>query len=358
MTAQPNELDVVRRAPHANAMPETTDIVQGRLVAALQAFLRGQGAVQDLRVMADGHAGLTFGFSLRPSRGAAREYILKKAPEGVPRSGSTDVYRQVGLLRALSRSGFPAPDVPWASDSDDVLGAPFIIMERLPGRSVIVWAPEPASTAQFADPTDMWTEAARLMGALHAFDWRAALCDWQAPTNLSSELERWTKLLRHTEDEVLRRTAKDLSTALRASMPAEPAIALLHGDLQPGNVLCENGRAQGLIDWDLASIGPVGMDVGWLLMIADAEGWAPDWRPYAAPSRVALLDAYRAAGGAPPAEIDWHQAFAFFRMAAITGLNLKLHRDGRRRDPIWEHFATAAPYMLRRAHYLLQHNDG
>ena len=41
-------------------------------------------------------------------------------------------------------------------------------------------------------------------------------------------------------------------------------------------------------------------------------------------------------------------------MTAITGLNVKLHRDGRRHDPIWEKFAMAAPYMVRRAFSLLK----
>jgi aminoglycoside phosphotransferase (APT) family kinase protein len=337
-------------------MPKPLEREEGAetpLAHALQRFLQDHGLVSNLRVMEDGHAGLTFGFMLSGRNGDARDLILKKAPDGVPRRGSTDIYRQVPLLRALSSAGFPAPDVPWASETGHALGAPFIIMDRLPGRGIIVWDPSPAGLEQFVDQADVWTEAARLMAALHAFDWRDTLSGWEEKTSLSAELERWTRLLRHTQDEGLLRAAEALSARLRATTPSNSAIGLLHGDLQPGNVLYEQGCAHGLIDWDLASIGPIGMDVGWLLMIGDAEGWSSTWTPHAAPSANRILDAYRMAGGAAPNDLNWHRAFAFFRMAAITGLNVKLHRDGRRRDPIWEYFAGAVPFMLSRATSLM-----
>ena len=47
----------------------------------------------------------------------------------------------------------PVPAVPWASPDDDVLGTPFIVMERLPGRVFLVWEPHssfPRDPAQHA----------------------------------------------------------------------------------------------------------------------------------------------------------------------------------------------------------------
>jgi aminoglycoside phosphotransferase (APT) family kinase protein len=318
------------------------------LSGRLQDFLAQTGQVANFQIMADGHAGLTFGFDLVGAAGDATPYILKKAPVGVPRSGSADIYRQSALLRTLHSSGFPAPAVHWAHSGDDVLGAPFIIMEKLSGRSVIVWSPSPAALAQFTDASVMWAQSARLMGVLHAFDWRVHIPSWQKPTSLTTELERWERLLRHMPDCEARARARALANALTHTIPDPGSIGLVHGDLQPGNVLFENGQASGLIDWDLAAIGPVGLDVGWLLMIADPHGWAIDWRPHAPLSRDVLLEIYYAAGGPPCPDVSWHQAFAHFRMAAITGLNLKLHRQGRRIDPIWERFYASVPFMLAR----------
>lgn len=324
------------------------------LADALGRYLAADGAVSNFRVMEDGHAGLTFGFTLTGAQSSPRDFILKKAPDGVVRSGSTDIFRQARLLRALNAAGFPAPDAPWAEDGEAILGAPFIVMERLGGRSVIVWDPAPDVLAQFEDAARMWTETARLMGLLHSFAWRRDLAGWEAPTTLPAELERWTRLLRHMEDDVAARRAHRLAVALRECAPSNPIAGLVHGDLQPGNVLFEHGVASGLIDWDLAAIGPIGMDVGWLLMVADRAGWVDAWRPVGAPCRADILAAYHAAGGDAPVEIDWYQAFSHLRMAAITGLNLKLHRNGKRHDPIWERFALSVPTMLARGLALAQ----
>ena len=69
--------------------------------------------------------------------------------------------------------------------------------------------------------------------------------------------------------------------------------------------------------------------------------------------RAAIIAAYADARGPALADFGWHQAFAQFRLGAIAGLNLKLHRNGRRPDPVWERFALSVPVLLRTAFDLL-----
>jgi aminoglycoside phosphotransferase (APT) family kinase protein len=104
----------------------------------------------------------------------------------------------------------------------------------------------------------------------------------------------------------------------------------------------------------LAAIGPQGIDVGWLLLMADLDSWAEGWKPFSPPPRSDLLEAYWNAGGRQRSDLGWFQAFANFRLAAIASLNLKLHRDGRRIDQTWEKFAPSIPVMLRRGKQLLR----
>ena len=109
----------------------------------MMASERGAGVrVINFGVMEDGHAGLTFGFELVDPGGAALgSYVLKTAPVGVTRRGNTDVFRQAPLMRALKQAGLPVPEVPWASPDEDLLGTPFLVMERMPGRVFLVWEP-------------------------------------------------------------------------------------------------------------------------------------------------------------------------------------------------------------------------
>jgi aminoglycoside phosphotransferase (APT) family kinase protein len=309
--------------------------------------------VSGLAPLPDGHAGLSFSFDLVHDH-HAESFVLKVAPSAVPRSGSTDVYRQVRLLRALKAAGYPAPDVPWASRDDNVLGAPFIVMERLPGRTFIVWDPAPEFLESRRRLPRLWMATADALGQLHQLDWRRDLADWERPTSLDEEMERWVRLLRHTADGKTRELAALLFATLEDRKPPDGEVGIVHGDLQPGNVLFENHRAAGVIDWDLAAIAPQSLDVGWLLMIADRPSWVAGWSPRGAPARGDLLVAYHGAGGTVTSDLDWHQAFAHFRMAVITGLNLKLHRSGRRPDPTWERFAECVPRLVQRGLYLVR----
>lgn len=326
-----------------------------QLRAALEQFVCAADgtvlSVESLAPMPGGHAGLTYGFRARYQDHGTKRFILKMAPKGVPRRGSTDIFRQERLLRFLDDAGYPVPKVKWACPEDAPLGAPFIVMEHLPGRTFFIWSP--ASLPKPEDFPHLWLETAGMMGRLHALPWSDHLADWEQPVTLHNELARWARLLRHLENVQARDTADRLFEALRLSAPSEYVTGVIHGDFQPGNILFSHCKTNGVIDWDLSSIGPVGVDIGWLLMMVDRDSWASGWQPAGASSIEDLLDAYWQAGGVERQNLRWFQAFAHARMAAIAGLNLKLHRDGRRVDDVWEKFLPSVPILLRNAFTLI-----
>jgi aminoglycoside phosphotransferase (APT) family kinase protein len=317
----------------------------------------GGNQVEGLARMADGHAGHTFGLDLRDQSGELGRYILKMGPPGVPRRGSADIFRQTPLLKALHAQGLAVPDICWSSADEDVLGAPFIVMSRLPGRSLILWEPDPSFLEDRLALPELWLAGARALAQIHQVRHETVLAGWEAPTTLLAELDRWTSLVRHSEDGEWQRLLHTLDGALRDTKPQDDPVGLVHGDFQPGNILFYNGRIAGIIDWDLAAIGPQGMDVGWYLMMADAESWHPGWRPVTRAPKDELLRAYGDAGGPALQNTAWYQAFAHFRFCAIAGLNLKLHRNGKRDDPMWEKFALSVPFLLDAALDILSKKD-
>ena len=242
----------------------------------------------------------------------------------------------------------PVPAVPWASPDDDVLGTPFIVMERLPGRVFLVWEPHSSFPRDPAQHREVWLQAARMLARLHTIDWQSALPDWEKPRQVKEELDFWTPLLRHAPASQWLAAGTELNSLLAANIPDAQPIGVVHGDFQPGNILYVDGRAETLIDWELASIGSQGLDVGWLLMMSDAQAWDLRWRPVAPVSRDDLVGAYRQAGGPALSNLDWYQALAHFRLGAIACLNVKLHRTGKRTDSLWERFASSIPILFAR----------
>ena len=240
------------------------------------------------------------------------------------------------------------PAVPWASQGEDLLGTPFIIMERLPGRIFFVWKPHASFPRETAAVGALWLQAAQILAQLHQVDWQMVLPDWERPRAVRDELNTWVPLLRHAETSALAGEGLELHRLLAAHIPDERPIGIVHGDFQPGNILYVDSRAEGLIDWELTSIGSQGLDVGWLLMMSDSRAWDPAWQPVAAASREELIDAYREAGGPALFHIDWYQALASYRLGAIACLNVKLHRTGKRTDILWERFAPSISTLFAR----------
>lgn len=325
-----------------------------KLDSLMRATKGAAARVQHLRVMEDGHAGLTFGFSLIEQPDAvSKDYILKLAPVGVPRRGSTDVYRQAHLLGALHTAGLPVPAIAWASQDESLLGTPFIVMERLAGRTFVIWEPSDSFDTSPEAVHALWIQAIRALAGFHKLDWTRSLPEWEAPYTLASELVRWNSLLRHAPEPAWLEAGQRLHAALSRDVPPEAPVGLVHGDFQPGNVLYHEGRLTGVIDWDLAGIGAQGIDVGWLLMMIDQAAWADGWKPLAPIGRDELLSTYREAGGTAHERLEWFQAFAQFRLGAIACLNVKLNRNGRRPDELWERFAPSISTLFSRAEQLL-----
>lgn len=327
-----------------------------RVRAELQRFVAAEcGAtyrIEDLRP-AGGHAGLTFLFTLVHPEGAREDLVLRLPPEGVRRRGNTDVYRQAPLLRALHAAGQPVPRVRWAQSEEKWFGLPFIVMERLPGTTFLIWDPDPALDPAPEAMRGLWLRAADTLAGLHRFDWRTELADWEPVRPLADEIRFWRPIYERAPEPAWIDAAREVEELLLESVPAEPRVGLFHGDYQPGNVLYRDGRVTGVIDWELAGIGAQALDLGWLMMMADPAMWAAEYQPRHPPPVAEIRSRYERALGEPVAHAHWYEALAGYRFGAIACLNVKLHRKGQREDPLWENVALCVPSLFGHARELL-----
>jgi aminoglycoside phosphotransferase (APT) family kinase protein len=94
-------------------------------------------------------------------------------------------------------------------------------------------------------------------------------------------------------DPVLRYTLKKI----RMNMPTEVPMALVHGDLQPGNFLLSEGTDPYIIDWEFTRIGDPRLDIGYYLQI-------PMPPHLYHPDPEAFLKSYRALTGMTEEQIN------------------------------------------------------
>lgn len=335
--------------------PVDHDELQRRLDRFVQSHYGPDAKVQGLEGFSGSHGGLTYGFSCWMQGASVEALVIRMAPQGVRRSGNTDVYRQAPLLRELKRHGYPVPGVRFAGEDDEWFDTAYVIFERLPGRAFIVWDPDPAFDLRPNAVAPLWRRAIETLASVHAFDWQTHLPGWEAPTAIEGEVARWDTVLEKAAEPEWGAMGERVRALLLEQGPPASPVGLLHGDCQPGNILfSERGEVVGLLDWELSAIGAQDLDLGWSLMIGDRESFHPSWCPVNPLSPEELIERYEEAAERRCVGIDWYRALAGYRMGVVTGLFTRLHREGRRPDPAWERFALGVPFLFGRAESLLR----
>ena len=162
------------------------------------------------------------------------------------------------------------------------------------------------------------------------------------------DLLRWDRFAERGADPALLALAPELRARLLAAPPEGGRVGLRHGDFQWSNLLFHEGRLRAVLDWELASVGPVLHDLGWLSVFSDPASWDGEgmWSITVPPERLAEL--YAVDGGAVDG-LAWHRACAAYSFAVIAAFNLMLHRRGKRVDPHYELLAPSIPRLLARA---------
>lgn len=169
-----------------------------------------------------------------------------------PHHDPARVLREEATQNAVADLGYPAPRVRLASADSAILGAPFLLMERLPGRPLLE-----------ARAVRMGAVLADVQLRLHALD----------PAPLARVLGHAVTLDGYFDalaGRVQRGGLGGLTPLLgwlRAHRPAEDALAICHGDFHPQNVLAERGGVTAVLDWPNALIADPAFDVASTLNI-------------------------------------------------------------------------------------------
>jgi aminoglycoside phosphotransferase (APT) family kinase protein len=302
-------------------------------------------SVEGLRPLRGGASSLTYEGSIRS--GDARRVVVKVAPAGVPPVRNRDVLRQARVLRALSATAVPVPEVLWEDAGDPPEVPPLFVMSFVEGTSV-----EPLFDRDGDDESAVMAErlrhATRTMAALHALDPGALVTGAEPLVGTSDEVERWCRLL-ETVDPALVPGWEDVAAMLRARDPSAHRDALVHGDLRLGNMLAVGSRITAVIDWEIWSVSDPRVDVGWFLVSADPRTYQRATR-YAGslPTPAELAEIYVDGLGIDVEDLDWFQALACFKSAATWSAIVKHNRRRPAPDRELEAMAPVLPHLLER----------
>ncbi|MEE4024277.1 phosphotransferase family protein [Gordonia sp. PKS22-38] len=314
----------------------------------------GRAHIEDV-VDISGNSGHTYRFVVSTPEGD-EDLVIRLPPSGVRLTGAYDVIRQVPLLRALENAGVPCARVRFHSADTDHFGVPYLIVTRLPGTPLEMGS-ERVTTMDSASLLACHQVAADALARIHQVDWTSSLADWAQPSTVPDEIAFWRRVLDSGRDKDWSARGGEVAVALLDEVPAAPSIGLCHGDFQTNNILFANAGTDpviaGVIDWEVASIGPVLADLGWFLMMNDPHSWDPSERRGGV-DLDAVVARYRETIDVDDADLDYFRAFAGFRMGAIAARNIMLHRTGRRIDEAWERAVPSVDRLFDRAAQMLR----
>ncbi len=172
---------------------------------------------------------------------------------------------EAAFQNAVAAAGFPAPRVVFAGGDRAIGGRAFNVMERIPGRSMMedLFA-DPAAVPQVAD------RLAQTHAKLHELptDGVADALDAAGVPGRDVSIDGLLSLVKRYGAEPALGCLGECADWLLENRPAERGeLAVCHGDFHPGNVMVDDGRVTGVIDWSGPKIAHVEYDLAVSLVI-------------------------------------------------------------------------------------------
>jgi aminoglycoside phosphotransferase (APT) family kinase protein len=279
----------------------------------------------DVALISGGKSNLTYRVACD-----AGEVILRRPPLGHILPTAHDMGREYRVMTALADTAVPVPRTFHLGDADSPLAAPFYVMERVVGH--ICRNALPPGYAETADGCRRIGEAlVDVLADLHTVDPASiGLAEFGRPAGfMERQLRRWSKQWEASKTVDL--PALDtLRDDLVAALPVQRASAVVHGDYRLDNTILhptEVGAIVAVLDWEMSTLGDPLADLGAMLaywsqaddseVLRRARIMAPVTACEGFPTRAEIIERYAHRTGIDPSDIDWYQAFAYFKLAVV-----------------------------------------
>ena len=290
----------------------------GRLTSWFADRLGAPVSIADLSAVSQGFSNETWTLTAL-YEGGQRSLVLRLAPSGQQLFPDTDLRDQVALLDALRlNTALPVATVLWSEFDAGVLGRVFYVMDRVPGRipndtyMFDGWVRDLAPLAQ----SELQTSMLSTLAEIHRVDWKAAGLD-SLRVGIDGQLEYWAQYLEWASI-----GSEGLQAALhwcRTHRPRdEPDLALTWGDARLGNlVVNEDLSVRAILDWEMASLGPPELDLGWYLLLERvARRFGGHVDGFCEPG--AAIARYEQHLGRAVRDLAWYEIWAGVRAGAIN----------------------------------------
>ncbi|HEY3430563.1 MAG TPA: phosphotransferase family protein [Cyclobacteriaceae bacterium] len=295
-------------------------------IERLNSYLQSQGfeigQVLSVLQFPSGYSNLTFCLNT-----ASGEYILRRPPIGANIKSAHDMGREFKVLTLLKKY-YPIVPTPIAyCDTDEIIGSPFYVMERLQG--VVLRAGNASKLGitpqQFKSVSESLVDN---FVKLHDLDIQSTGLDQLGKPDgyVQRQVEGWSKrYFTAATDDITEMNL--LADWLQKNQPISQSPTFLHNDYKYDNVILDPqnlSTIMGVLDWEMSTVGDPLMDVGASIAYWSEAGDDPILQSFNLTAlagnltRKQFIDRYAEKSKRDISNILFYYAFGLFKNAVIA----------------------------------------
>lgn len=258
-------------------------------------------------------------------RRGSHTFVLRRPPAVLNDKSAGNMLREWRILTALEGTPVPHPTPRLLCEDPSVIGAPFLIMDKVDGFTPGYELPEPFHS----DPQLRRGLAEAYVDGLvelAGVDWRGRGLEGLGRPGgfLERQVPRWLAQLERYRTRDL--PELDFVTDwLERNRPPMGAPGVLHGDYSPFNLMVAPrppARLAAIVDWDTGTIGDPLLDIGHLLgrwtdpreePVLTLQAGGPEHYP----TRAELAARYAERSGRDLSALPYYECLALFKLAVI-----------------------------------------
>lgn len=264
----------------------------------------------------------------------SREAVVRRPPMGHVLATAHDMGREHRVMAALSDTAVPVPEMYAECADPGVIGAPFYVMEFAPGM--------PYRTAEELNAlgkervrtiADAVTDTLVALHAVRPAD--VGLADFGRPNGyLERQVHRWRRQMIGSKSRELA-GEEELHRRLASAIPESSEATIVHGDYRMDNTLVnEDDQVTAVLDWEMATLGDPLSDVALMLVYQALADVAPGAvstvsRADGHPTRAEIVQRYSEQSGRDVSHLAFHEALAYYKLAAILEGIYFRHQQGK-----------------------------
>lgn len=319
-------------------MSDPNALDQKALAPYLEAEIPGFSGLAAIEKFKSGQSNPTYLLTAQSGR-----YVLRAKPPGPLLKSAHQVDREFTVMKALSGTAVPVPDMLHLSAEDSPIGRMFYVMGFIDGR--IFWDPALPEASGNDERAAIHDAMNATLAALHDVDVEAVgLGDFGRPGSyFERQLARWTSQYRASETGTIADMDRLIAWLENICPPMTVEFSLVHGDYRLDNLIFASDRPEvvAVLDWELSTLGHPFADIAYQCMqwrLPHASGFrglgGVDRAALGLPSEDDYVAAYcRRRGLDGIGNWTFFLAFSFFRLAAICQGVYKRALDGNASNP-------------------------